>query len=399
MPTRKKKNIPTLRRHHRGSHFVVLNREPIWLGTDPEEAREAYDRTIAEWLANGRQLVAADDEDEPLTITSLCVEYTKHLEQRYAKNYAATLKTMIKILRALYGSTEADKFGPKKLRIVRNEMVSRGWSRRFINAQVSRMRSLFKWGAAHELCSERVYRRLATVEPLRAGEAKKEGKAVKPVPRSDVRRVRRHLTRPVRALIDLQLLTGARACELVGLRAIDFDRSNQRVWKVELGKHKTAHHGKTRTLYFGPRARRILGMFMTTERPLDKPLFSPREANAEGKRRNANGQRRPNQKPTPTKGSRAWRNQYGQGKIGDVRAIGDRYDTDAYRKAIHRACEAAGISNWGPHRLRHNAATFLRRQYGIDMAAVILGHSSLVVTLTYAEANEKKAMQVMADVG
>ncbi len=63
---------------------------------------------------------------------------------------------------------------------------------------------------------------------------------------------------------------------------------------------------------------------------------------------------------------------------------------DAYRKE-HR---------WHPHQLRHNAATNLRREYGLDLAQTILGHRmGSIVTELYAEANVSKAMDVVAKIG
>lgn len=53
----------------------------------------------------------------------------------------------------------------------------------------------------------------------------------------------------------------------------------------------------------------------------------------------------------------------------------------------------------GPHRLRHNAATFLRREFGIEVARSILGHSSAVTTLIYAGENEQQIVRAMAKVG
>jgi integrase len=49
--------------------------------------------------------------------------------------------------------------------------------------------------------------------------------------------------------------------------------------------------------------------------------------------------------------------------------------------------------------LRHSAATRLRREYGLDVARVILGHSSPVVTEIYAEVDREKALKVMAEAG
>ena len=54
---------------------------------------------------------------------------------------------------------------------------------------------------------------------------------------------------------------------------------------------------------------------------------------------------------------------------------------------------------WHPHQLRHNAATRLRREFGLDVARVILGHGTLMMTDQYAELDREKALAVMAQVG
>ena len=65
-----------------------------------------------------------------------------------------------------------------------------------------------------------------------------------------------------------------------------------------------------------------------------------------------------------------------------------------------RACKAAGVPEWTPHRLRHNAATNLRREHGIDIAQTVLGHRlGSGITELYAEANVAKAKDVIAKIG
>ena len=54
---------------------------------------------------------------------------------------------------------------------------------------------------------------------------------------------------------------------------------------------------------------------------------------------------------------------------------------------------------WHPHQLRHNAATRLRREYGLEAAQVILGHKTLSVTEVYAEKNVAAARKIMGEVG
>ena len=54
---------------------------------------------------------------------------------------------------------------------------------------------------------------------------------------------------------------------------------------------------------------------------------------------------------------------------------------------------------WHPHQLRHNAATHLRKEYGLEAAQVILGHKTLAATEIYAEKNQDAARKIMAAVG
>ena len=77
----------------------------------------------------------------------------------------------------------------------------------------------------------------------------------------------------------------------------------------------------------------------------------------------------------------------------------ERYDTQTYRRAIQRACEKSGVARWHPHQLRHNAATSIRKEYGIEAARVVLGHRSPMVTEIYAEIDQGKAAKIMEKVG
>jgi integrase len=54
---------------------------------------------------------------------------------------------------------------------------------------------------------------------------------------------------------------------------------------------------------------------------------------------------------------------------------------------------------WHPHQLRHNAATRLRKDFGLEAAQVILGHKTLAVTEVYAEKNVEAAKKIMGEVG
>jgi integrase len=122
------------------------------------------------------------------------------------------------------------------------------------------------------------------------------------------------------------------------------------------------HRGKRRVLLFGPRAQEILSPFL--DRAPDAYLFCPREA---------------------------------AGARGRVR--GERYSTHAYSTAVARAASRAGVPRWGVNRLRHNAATRLREQFGWEVARIVLGHSSSDTTEIYAIEDYGKAARAMGETG
>jgi hypothetical protein len=49
--------------------------------------------------------------------------------------------------------------------------------------------------------------------------------------------------------------------------------------------------------------------------------------------------------------------------------------------------------------LRHTAATRIRRRYGIEVARIILGHSTAFTTEIYAQADRRQAMTVVGEMG
>jgi site-specific recombinase XerC len=54
---------------------------------------------------------------------------------------------------------------------------------------------------------------------------------------------------------------------------------------------------------------------------------------------------------------------------------------------------------WHPNQLRHTSATIIRKEYGIEAARAIIGHSRMTTTEVYAEIDRIKAAGVMAKIG
>jgi integrase len=203
-------------------------------------------------------------------------------------------------------------------------------------------------------------------------------------------------------MVRLQRLTGMRPGEVCIVRPCDVDRSGD-VWSYRPESHKTEHHDRERVIYLGPRAQSILTPYLL--RPADAYCFSPAASE------DARHCERREQRKTKVQPSQAKRRRKRHPKI----APGDRYTTGSYGRAIDRACEkawpapegldAAAIRQWNkehrwrPNRLRHAAATEIRRRYGLEAAQVTLGHANANVSQIYAERDLTKAAAIMREVG
>jgi len=246
------------------------------------------------------------------------------------------------------------------------------WSRGYINQQVQRLRRMFRWAASQEMIPASVYQSLDTVEALKRGRTTaREGKKVAPVPQDRVDAVRPFVSRQVAAVIDLQLLTGARPGELLSMRPSDIERHPSEdheppVWLFLPREHKNQFRAMERTIVLGPRAQAVLEPFLDGRDP-EAFVFSPAEAEAE-RRAAASAARK-----TPLScGNRVGTNR----SLAPERAVGNRYTTASYYVAIRRACDRA------------------------SPPPPPLGHSSAQVTdAVYAERDHGKVAEIMRQVG
>jgi integrase len=401
------------------------------------EASEAYHRLIAEWEARGRcwpldqPSAARSTARDGVTIVELIANYAEWANGYYHPRFAQTISVMLGLLRRSYGSTPAADFGPKKLRLLRDAMIRgegksrrspRPWSRKYINAQIKQLRHMFKWAASHELVPASVHQALCTIEPLRRGRtAAHENPRVEPVPDWLLEKVRPFMSPMIRALVALQLYSGARPGELLGMRLCDIEMDRRGgIWTFRPDQHKNAYREKERVIYFGPKAQQVLKPFIQGART-DAVLFSPCVAEAQ-RRAELTAQR----KTAPGQGN-------GVGtcrKDAPRKTPGERYTTASYNRAVQYACERCfpppptlarqegersdtwkkrlGPEQWAKllawrrahrfhvHQLRHNAATNLRREFGLEAAQLALGHASAQITdAIYAERDRSKVVDIM----
>jgi len=432
MPKLRDNAVPSYRLHKQsGNAIITLNGKDIILGPHGTPASKAeYRRRIAEWMAAGKQIVASDPL---LTIAELIDQYRGHVECFYRHldgsptSEVKNIRQALRPLRKLYGTTPAAQFGPLKLKSVMVAMIDpkaaglpadwKPWCRSSINKNAGRIKSMFRWAVEHEKLvgsngttdtGANVYHALLAVRGLQAGRSDAcETEPVKPVPDAYIDATLNHVSPTIAAMIQLQLLTGMRPGELVTMQTANID-TNGSIWVYRPAQHKTLHHGIAREIRIGPKAQAILKPLLKLD--LQAFIFSPKDAEAR-RRQTLHEERTTPLSCGNVPGSNVKRN--------PRRCPGDAYCVNAYRKAIERGCDAAfpppddlllpgketelaawrRQHHWHPHQLRHTAATRLRREHGIDVARIILGHRHLRVTEVYAEADGVKADMVMQQSG
>ena len=287
---------------------------------------------------------------KPLSFVSVhevVLAFMRHAETHYLKNGKLTdeyhcLKSAACPLVHLYGETDAAQFSGPALKAVRLRMIELGWSRRYINKSVGRIRLMFRHAVSDDLIGPDVLAKLETVAPLLKGRsAAVELPRRTAVPQENIEAVRNDVNPHTKDLIDLALLTGARPGELCGLTGEMLDRTGE-VWTATLGDHKMIHLGQARVIGFGPQSQLILRRYLKAD-PTQK-LF-------------------PIQRRT-------------------------------FSENIKASCLRLGLPVFTGHWLRHNAATDIRKESGLDGAQAVLGHSDAKTTEIYAHLDTSRIVEI-----
>ncbi|HUP80986.1 MAG TPA: site-specific integrase [Pirellula sp.] len=375
-----------------GKAYVNLGGKVHYLGVyGSDKSKELYGRLKAEWLVNRHSGKFKPKANAGPTIADVCNAFLDHAETYYANSSEYQLfERAVQPLSDLYAKTPALNFGTTEFKVCRNWWLSDPKrSRVYVNKQMKRMIHLFKWSAGMGLVPASVFELLRCVAPLKRGRCDaKECEPVKPVSAELVSATLPYLTTVVADMVRIQGLIGCRPGELVTITPAMVNRTNE-VWTITLAKHKTAYRGKQRTLYVGPQAQAILSKYLL--RGADAPCFSPIESDRE--RRQAQHEAR----VTPL----SCGNRPGTNRIARKprRAPGIAFTTGTFGRSVLNACRRAKIDCWSPNQLRHSAATSIRKEFGIEAAQVILGHSQIGVTQVYAERDTAKAIAVAKAVG
>ena len=302
----------------------------------------------------------------PATVNELC----DHIEA-WARDYyrradgtqtgeATQIMYALRALRRVAGDQPPASISADTLYECRQSMLDGRISRKVINARVRKIRNMLWWAAdpPNRWITRDQLADLDLVRPLKAGrsEAPEHG-PVKPVPWELASETIACAALPLATMIEVQWWGAMRPCELVGMRR-SMIREEQDLLIIRLnpeeepeaGQHKAAHHGRTRTIYFGPNGQAVL-----------RPWLARLDADAD----------------------RLW----------------PYTRTSSYYNAIRRVNQRHGIAHWHPNQIRHAGGTRFRAEAGLDAAQGILGHSQRSTTEIYAEPDDAAAREAARKFG
>lgn len=352
--SRKKSVIPSYLLHKpTGQARVRINGRDHYLGAYlSDESRRRYGELVSSPSGLPVDPIApATPQDSGPSVAELVLAYLKHAETYYVKDGRITdevhcIRSAVKSLAKLFGLIPAKDFGPLQLQAVRTQYVANGWTRRFCNESVNRIRRIWKWGVSQALVPVASWQGLTAVGPLKAGKCDAPDRPKRQaVPDADIEAVRVYLSPRCKALFDLLRFTGARPSEIRALEWSMIDMTGP-VWVTRPDDHKTAHMGKHRAIYFGPRAQEVLKRLM---------------------------------------------------QKGATRVI--TIGPDTLSEAMREACQAAKVSPFTPYHLRHTHGTLVRDSIGIESAQAALGHASADMTAVYTSKMDKLAAEAAAKLG
>ncbi len=380
--------------------FVCVgSKKKIYLGKwGSQEAAAKYSEYVDK-LIRGESLLVGETEDKRVvSLADLATAFFSGHADYYKKNGVDTrqihrFRTALEYPLRFFADLPVDDFGPLKLQAARREMIQSGrFSREYLNTLVNCIRHVFKFGVEQELVKPSTLEALKAVQPLKRGRVQlKETEPVRPVSLADYDAALACMSPVVADMTRLQRLTGMRPGEVCAMRAGDIERRPD-VWVYTLATDKTdwrrAPEDK-RQIALGSRAQHLLTPYLDEiEGSPERFVFSPARA-AE-----ARAQRMRAERQTPITAQTLRRDARSERRI-----FADGYTTDAYRRAIARACASAGVPRWAPNQLRHLFATEIRSQYGLEAAQIMLGHACADVTQIYAERDFLKMIEIAKKIG
>ena len=374
------------RRDGRDTAFTLIDGRRIHLGVyGTPEAEKEYRRVVAEWNAG---IIAPKTNIAGVAVAELVVRFLKERQRKVSPIQWDKEHRICTVLVSLYGDIAAAVFDVNCLRTIRNEFVQKRYVRREINCRVQVIQFIFRWGASHKIVPASVHHELKTLIPIKKGEYDLPESRERPiVSLADIEKTLAELSPVVRVMVQVHLATAARPTEVCELRIENIDRKGEDLWAVRLDHHKMAHleNADTKILYLAKPEIDVL-LPLIGQRT-EGYIFRPIDAMRYEKERRATGAVFTKKQP-----SRAARD--AERAKNPKQEFGECYDFSAYRKAIYRACDRAGVPRWFPYQLRHTGITLIGLEHGVEAAQHTAGHRDIKMTQRYFHGENEIAKRV-----
>jgi len=358
------------------------------------DALTAYNRFCAEIQANPVFFLSSGEKH--VIVRELTAAFLDHAKANFTPtDYSFYRVIVLDFLDKLYGDeTPVENFTPRCLKLVREDMVkSRRFCRNIVNRCVNCIISIFAWGVENELVLETTWRALKVVKSLPKGYPSTfDHDDREPVADNVVQQTLPFMPPTLRAMVQIQRLTGMRPSEVFRMRVGEIDRSrvhNTGLWYYTPGSHKTQKKTGKKTVFpLAEHEQALIEPYLINKAP-EAAVFSPRTAMSERKaERRANRQT----KITPLQAARD------KERAAKPSRYSEFYNRDSYRNAIEHAIkkgnrqlsEEEKIPHWVPYQLRHAAITAISLQNGKDAAQALAGHTSSKMTDNYDHSQLQK---------
>jgi integrase len=319
------------------------------------------------------------------TASKLAAEYLWYAHKVFRKGGKQTshmwqVKYAMRALRDFLGTTPAEAIESPAIASIRDAMIKGGErtrSLKTVNGRLLIIKQAFAWAREKGRVTRAVALDVASVKPLTRGRSDAtDPKRIAPIALDVVWATCDHASPTVKAMVEVCYYTGARPGEVCQMRGCDLETVSDDCWVYTPESHKMQHKGKFKRIVLGPKAIEAVKRYLSTD--TRAYLFNPAKALMELR-----------------------------GHKHESLRIAKRYSEEAFRKAIHHACRAAGIGLWAPNQLRHAHATEVRRVFGLagvedaGLAAArdSLGHDDKRTTAIYADESLERAMAIARKVG
>ena len=329
------------------------SKKRVYLGqwSDPA-AHQQYNRLRRDWEAGKAIDLAhpvAGSAPAKITVAELFELYilaNSHLWAQQPDGHSPNRQKYKSALISLgdFAYTSAAGWTGKTLRRWQAEKESeQRLARTTINAYTSAIKCVFAWGALNDYIPDTTNALITAVKPLQKGKSNAKETAPRSVVKlAVVKATLEHLAYTPRTIIELLIQTGARPGEICGMSMAEIEKTKKGVWLYRPTHHKNKKKGLDRIIVLGKRAQDILTAYIKKEKIKSGYIFRDKK-----------------------------------------RPKSPCYLSDALEEEIRVVCQREGIEKWSPYRIRHTIATRVAKTYGMDVAQLLLGHTSTATTSRY----------------